>query len=95
MTLPTRVSHFIEHNKLAGVWLCSATVVVVARLLHASSPGYDLGIQLQAAHNLLAGHGLSTYQHVAPNLTGPASHIARPRRVRVPGRGGNSVRLSD
>ena len=65
------MSRFIEHNKLAGVWLCSATVVVVARLLHASDPNYDLGIQLQAAHNLLAGHGLSTYQHVAPNLTEP------------------------
>ena len=69
------MSHFIEHNRLAGVWLCSATVVVVVRLLHASDPGYDLGIQLQAAHNLLAGHGLSTYRQVAPNLTDPASLI--------------------
>jgi hypothetical protein len=69
------VSRFVEHHQLARVWLCSATVVVVVRLLHASDPGYDLGIQLQAAHNLLAGHGLSTYRHVAPNLAGPASLI--------------------
>ena len=71
----TPVSHFIERNKLAGLWLCSATVVVVARLLHAVDPAYDLGIQLQAAHNLLAGHGLSTYEHVAPNLTAPANLV--------------------
>jgi len=65
------------------VWLYSATVVVVARLLHASDPGYDLGIQLQAAHNLLAGHGLSTYEHMGPNLTGPASLVTL---TYIPGR---------
>jgi hypothetical protein len=54
-------------------WLCSAAVVVVVRLLHASDPNFDLGIQLQAAHNLLSGHGLSTYRHVAPNLAAPPS----------------------
>jgi hypothetical protein len=47
-------------------------VVTVLRFLHVADPGYDLGIQLQAAHNLLAGHGLSTFEHVGPNLTDPA-----------------------
>ena len=57
------------------LWLCSAALVTVLRFLHAASPGYDLGIQIAAAYNLLAGNGLSTYQHIGPNLAQPASLI--------------------
>jgi hypothetical protein len=56
-------------------WLASAAVVTIARLLYAAAPGYDLGQQIQAAHNLLAGNGLSWYRHIAPDLTMPASLI--------------------
>ena len=55
------------------VWLCSAVVVTVMRFLNAASPGYDLGLQIQAAHNLLAGNGLSLYRQMGPDLGGPAA----------------------
>ena len=50
-------------------------VVTAARLLGASEPNYDLGIQLQAAHNLLAGRGLAIYEHLSPNLADPANLV--------------------
>jgi len=50
------------------LWLCSAILVTVLRFFHAIDPTHDAGIQLQAAHNLLAGHGLSTYEQVGPDL---------------------------
>lgn len=54
-------------------WLCSAALVTVLRFLHAADVGYDLGLQIQAAHNLLAGNGLSLYRHAGPDLAGPAT----------------------
>ena len=50
-------------------------LVTVLRFLHAAAPGYDLALQIQAAHNLLAGNGLSLYRHVGPDLAGPATLI--------------------
>jgi hypothetical protein len=35
--------------------------------------GYDLGLQIEAAQNLLAGKGMATYYHVAPNFADPPS----------------------
>src|SRR5689334_19290228 len=55
----------LTKNKFVLIWLCSAMVVVVARGLAVADLGYDLTIQLQAAQNLVTGHGLSIY-----NLSG-------------------------
>jgi hypothetical protein len=57
------------------VWLCSAALVTVLRFLNAAAPGYDLQWQIEAAHNLLAGNGLSIYQHMGSDLAGPATLI--------------------
>jgi hypothetical protein len=50
------------------LWLCSAVPVTVFRFFHAIDPTYDAGIQLQAARNLLAGHGLSIYAQMGADL---------------------------
>ena len=42
-------------------WLMSAAVVLVSRFFNAADLGYDLTAQFQAAQNLLAGRGLTTY----------------------------------
>jgi len=70
------IDRFITRRRKypVALWLSSAVVVTIVRYLGAADPGYDLGIQLQAAYNLLAGRGLSLYQH-AQNLTGPSSLI--------------------
>ena len=57
------------------MWLGSAAVVTGLRFLHAAAPGYDLGLQILAAHNLLAGNGLSLYKHAGPDFAGPATLI--------------------
>ncbi len=57
-----------EGNLLRTLWLCSALLVTLLRFFHAIDPTRDGGIQLQAALNLLAGHGLSTYEQVGPDL---------------------------
>lgn len=51
------------------LWLCAAALVTVLRFFHAVAPGHDLGFQLQAAQNLLAGNGLSFYDHRGPDLS--------------------------
>ena len=47
-------------NRLLYVWLCSAAVVTLARVLNAAQLG-ELPIQIQAAQHLLSGRGLSVY----------------------------------
>jgi hypothetical protein len=56
----------------ARLWVASATVVAVARFLHVATPGHDLSFQLEAAQNLLAGNGLTYFEHVSSNLAEPA-----------------------
>ena len=56
-------------------WLGSAATVTIARFFHVAEPGYDLGIQLQAAENLLAGRGLSQILHLGKDLTDPATAV--------------------
>src|SRR6266496_2412332 len=58
-----------RERKFLLLWLCSASFVTVLRFFHAAYPGYDLGIQIEAAQNVLAGHGLSIYQPTGPDLT--------------------------
>jgi hypothetical protein len=60
-----------ERDVLLPVWLGSAAIVTVARFFQAVDPGYDLGLQLQATHNLLAGRGLATFSEPGPNLSQP------------------------
>jgi hypothetical protein len=43
------------------MWLLAAVLVATARFLCATRFGYDLSIQIQAAQNLVAGRGLTTY----------------------------------
>jgi hypothetical protein len=57
------------------VWLWSAALVTVIRFLHAAQAGHDIGLQIQAAENLLRGNGLSTYQHTGANLTAAPSLV--------------------
>jgi hypothetical protein len=65
------MTNLAERNVLLRVWLGSAAIVTVARFLQPAHPGYDLGLQLQAAHNLLAGYGLATFSERGPNLSHP------------------------
>jgi hypothetical protein len=53
-------------------WLGSATVVVIVRFFHAAGVGYDLGLQIEAAQNLLLANGLTVYEHFAASLNEPA-----------------------
>jgi hypothetical protein len=50
----------LSKNRLLCVWLCSATVVTLARVFNAAELG-ELPIQIQAGQHLLAGKGLSVY----------------------------------
>ena len=59
---------FPEDRLFLRLWLCSAILVTGLRFFHAIDPTYDAGIQLRAALNLLAGHGLSVYEQVEPDL---------------------------
>jgi len=52
----------LTEKRFILVWLCAAIIVVIARGLAVADLGYDPTIQLQAAQNLLAGHGLSVYK---------------------------------
>jgi hypothetical protein len=61
----------VASNVLLPLWLGSAATVTMARFFQAADPGYDLGLQLQAAHNLLAGRGLATFSELGPNLSRP------------------------
>ena len=52
-------------------WLSSAGCVLVGRFFHAADLGYDLTAQLQAAQNLLAGRGLTTYWPTTGDIADP------------------------
>src|SRR5262245_4060298 len=56
-------------------WVLSAPVVSVARFLNADGPGHDLGRQILAAHNLLAGRGLSYYEHFGSDMSDPPTLV--------------------
>ena len=66
---------YLSKNRLISLWLCSAAVVTIARILHAADLGYDLTLQIQAAQNLLEGNGLSIY-----SLTGE-DDLAKPSQL--------------
>jgi hypothetical protein len=53
--------------------MLSAVVVTILRFLNAANPGHDLGYQILAAQNLLAGRGLSFFSHPAVDLSEPAT----------------------
>ena len=65
------MKNLADRNFLLPLWLGSAATVTIARFFQAADPGYDLGLQLQAAHNLLAGRGLATFSELGPNLSHP------------------------
>ena len=80
--LPVQFAPNASHSTSAGQclpplrfllpWLLSACVVLVSRFLHAADLGYDLTFQFEAAQNLLAGRGLTTYgQKVTGDLANP------------------------
>jgi hypothetical protein len=58
-------------NRRRLLWLCSAAVVTVLRFFIPADPAYDLTFQLAAAQNLMAGNGLTIYQHSAEDLANP------------------------
>jgi hypothetical protein len=66
---------YSAEDRFLKTWLCSAAVVTVLRFLNAEAPGYDLALQIEAAHNLLAGNGLSLYRQAGSDLAGPATLI--------------------
>jgi hypothetical protein len=59
--------------RLQYTWVAGAGVVVLSRMFNAGGPGYDMSLQVLAAHNLLAGRGLSVYIHTGLDLTDPAT----------------------
>ena len=79
--LPVQFAPNASHSTSAGQcppplrfllpWLLSACVVLVSRFLHAADLGYDLTFQFQAAQNLLAGRGLTTYAPTTGDLADP------------------------
>jgi len=56
-------------------WLCSAAVVTGARLFNPIPMSLDLAFQIQAAQNLLAGHGLSVFSRYAPDVAAPSGLV--------------------
>src|SRR5262249_4179366 len=56
-------------------WLCSAAVVTGARLFNPIDMSLDLAFQIQAAQNLLAGHGLSVFSRYAPDVAAPSVFV--------------------
>jgi 4-amino-4-deoxy-L-arabinose transferase-like glycosyltransferase len=56
-------------------WLYAALAVVALRLPHADGPSHDLTYQFAAAHNLVAGNGLTLYEHWGTDLTDPATLV--------------------
>jgi hypothetical protein len=60
---------------LLRLWLLAAGAVTVARGFSAAAPGKDVSLQILAAQNLLAGRGLSWYEHLGLDLTDPPSLV--------------------
>src|SRR5262245_50143302 len=67
--------NYSTKERFLWTWLGFAAVVTVLRFLHAAAPGLDLGLQIEAAHNLLAGSGLTLYTHAGPDFAAPATLI--------------------
>jgi hypothetical protein len=65
----------LTKNRFVALWLCAAVIVTVARVLNAADLGYDLTAQIEAAQNLLQGHGLSIYS------LGGEEDLAQPARL--------------
>ena len=65
----------LSRNRFILIWLVGGLLVVLVRALAVVDLGYDLTVQLQAAQNLLAGHGLSIH-----NLGGQ-DDLAQPARL--------------
>jgi hypothetical protein len=62
----------LSQTSFVRFWLIPASFVVVFRFFNGADIGYDLTVQLQAAQNLVAGHGLSIYSLGGePNLAAP------------------------
>ena len=59
------------------LWLLPACLIVVLRFIHGTALGYDPTLQLQAAQNLLHGHGLTVYS------VGAEPDLAIPNRLKV------------
>jgi len=59
------------------LWLVPVCLVVLLRLIHSTTLGYDPAIQLQAARNLLNGRGLTVY-----SIPGE-SDLSAPNRLQV------------
>jgi len=51
---------WLSRNRLAGIWLCSAAIVTLVRVLNAPDPG-EFPIAIQAAQHLVAGNGLTVF----------------------------------
>ncbi len=66
-----RTNRSCSEREFLLLWLCSADVVTVIRLLHVGDLGYDLTIQIEAGQNPLAGRGLTVYLPTADNLADP------------------------
>jgi hypothetical protein len=60
--------HSSDDRLLLKLTLGSASLVTLLRFFHAIDPNHDAGIQLQAAYNLLSGHGLAMYEQVTSDL---------------------------
>lgn len=73
--LKSEVMLSLTQKRFVLLWLCSAMVVILVRALAVADLGYDLTVQLQAAQNLVAGHGLTVYKLGGePDLAQP-SHL--------------------
>lgn len=68
-------SHTVIRHPFLFITLGSTATVVAARLLHAVDPGYDLTLQIQTAHNLLAGNGFTIYSPTAADLSEPFTRL--------------------
>ncbi len=58
-----------------AAWVCGAVAVSVARLLHPIRAGHDIGYQILAAQNLLAGAGLTIFEHSSAVLNDPPTQV--------------------
>src|SRR5262249_38726459 len=74
LTSEFRMNGSIQRSFLM-FWLCSAAVVTGARLFNPIPMSLDLAFQIQAAQNLLAGHGLSVFSRYAPDVAAPSGLV--------------------
>ena len=65
------VANALTSRPVGVWWLYAAMFVTVVRFFQPAPIGYDPGLQIQAAQNLLAGRGLAVYQSGEANLAAP------------------------